>query len=305
MDDAGLAALIRRHSPPLLPLPVPQALPSAAASAFPRGGFRAYIFDVYGTLFVSASGDISLFKAGAAGNELPAASSGRRGDAGSGENPEMIQELLAPFGEGAGIRGLVNRFTSAVQAEHKKLRRSAGVPEIRVEKIWAGILGVDEKTARDFALRFELSVNPVYPMPGLADMLGRLGAAGVPLGIVSNAQFFTPLLFTAFLEKPPESLGFLPNLCVYSFREGEAKPSSRLFRRAAGELENLRIRPADTLYIGNDMLNDVWAAKEAGFTAALFAGDDRSLRLRRKDSRCADLKPDFVLQSLDEIPITK
>jgi putative hydrolase of the HAD superfamily len=140
-------------------------------------------------------------------------------------------------------------------------------------------------------------------MPGLADTLCRLKAAGFPLGIVSNAQFFTPLLFPAFLNESPAAAGFSPDLCVYSFREGEAKPSPHLFHRAAAGLAAIGIRPGETLYTGNDMLNDIWAAKEAGLRTALFAGDGRSLRLRENDPRCAELKPDFILKSLDALPV--
>jgi len=32
-----------------------------------------------------------------------------------------------------------------------------------------------------------------------------------------------------------------------------------------------------TLYVGNDMLNDIWTATEAGCRTVLFAGDQRSL----------------------------
>ena len=44
--------------------------------------------------------------------------------------------------------------------------------------------------------------------------------------------------------------------------------------------------PAErVLFVGNDMLNDVAAAAAVGLRTALFAGDQRSLRLREKDPR--------------------
>ncbi|MDR3201171.1 MAG: HAD family hydrolase [Spirochaetales bacterium] len=287
MREDYFTGLIRRYSPPSEPLPVTARLPEAdtAGASVEAPGIRAYLFDVYGTLFTSASGDIgTLHRA----DDAPADSRAR--------------ELLAPFLEDCGLPRLVSLFAAAVTAEHAKRREApAGeqiTPEVDVRKIWANILQTNEEAAADFALRFELSVNPVYPMPGLADMLGRLASAGIPLGIVSNAQFFTPLLFNAFLNQTPEALGFLPHLCVYSFREGVAKPSPPLFQKASRALAALGIRPHETLYMGNDMLNDIWAAKQAGFRTALFAGDGRSLRLRENDPRCAGLKPDFIVKSL-------
>ncbi|MDR3200205.1 MAG: HAD family hydrolase [Spirochaetales bacterium] len=299
--DGGdyFSGLIRRFSPPAVPLAVSSLLPdanttTAAASAeFSAQGIRAYIFDVYGTLFTSASGDIGVLQKTAKEESCPPAALAEA-------DARRIQEILAPFGNGLGksLPELTRLFTAAVLAEHEKLRAKTAFPEIDVRKIWAGILRVDEKAAAEFALRFELAANPVYPMPGLEALLAKTAAAGIPLGMVSNAQFFTPLLFQAFLGKPPEKLGFLPELCVYSFREEEAKPSPRLFRKAAAALEALGIRPEETLYTGNDMLNDIWAAKQAGFRTALFAGDGRSLRLREGDPRCAGLKPDFIVKSL-------
>jgi putative hydrolase of the HAD superfamily len=283
---AGLVELIRRYSPPVSPVPVRESLPAAAAQA--GAGIRACLFDVYGTLFVSASGDI-------------AAQSGVSGGEEETRNPEAderAREILAPFGKDADPRGLKRRFAAAVVAEHERLRGKTAWPEIDVRKIWAGILGAGEEAAEELSLRFELAVNPVYPMPGLEETLRKLKAAGIPLGIVSNAQFFTPLLFKAFLDRQPEELGFLPDLCVYSFREGEAKPSPRLFLKAAAGLAKEGVRPGEALYVGNDMRNDVGAAKQAGLRAALFAGDGRSLRLRGDDPRCAAVKPDFVLKSL-------
>ena len=61
------------------------------------------------------------------------------------------------------------------------------------------------------------------------------------------------------------------------------------------------IDPTRTLYVGNDMLNDVYAAHEAGFKTVLFAGDRRSLRLRKDRPEVADLSPDRVVTSLDQI----
>jgi putative hydrolase of the HAD superfamily len=281
-----LVELIRRYSPPASPLPVRERL--LAATKPSEAGIRAYLFDVYGTLFTSASGDIGILASQA--QERP--------------EDERIRELLAPFGPGAALPDLVRRFTAAATAEHERLRGKTAWPEIDVRQIWAAILRVPEEKAAEFSLRFELAVNPVYPMPGLADTIHKLRTAGFPLGLVSNAQFFTPRLFTAFLGGPPGTLGFSPGLCVYSFLEGEAKPSPRLFRKAAAGLAVLGIRPEEAVYAGNDMRNDIWAAKQADFRAALFAGDGRSLRLRGDDPGCAGLKPDYLLKSLADLPCT-
>jgi putative hydrolase of the HAD superfamily len=121
------------------------------------------------------------------------------------------------------------------------------------------------------------------------------------LGIVSNAQFFTPTLFSALLGRDLADLGFRPRLLFYSYRFGQAKPGRFLYERSQEALAALGVAPAEVLYIGNDMLNDVRPAGEVGFRTALFAGDERSLRLRNGDRRVAGGAPDLVLTGLDQL----
>lgn len=63
----------------------------------------------------------------------------------------------------------------------------------------------------------------------------------------------------------------------------------------------LEFDPANTLYVGNDMLNDIWTASQAGCRTCLFADDRRSLRLREKDKRCKKLVPDATVDHLHQI----
>jgi len=90
-------------------------------------------------------------------------------------------------------------------------------------------------------------------------------------------------------------------LQFYSYRTGHAKPGLVLHRMAAEALGRRGIRPADAVYVGNDMLNDVYPAAQLGFRTALFAGDARSLRLHQGDPRLDGLAPDLVLNDLGEL----
>jgi putative hydrolase of the HAD superfamily len=214
------------------------------------------LFDVYGTLFTSAAGDIT------------------GGDGGAGAPDALIAEYaLDCTGE-----GLKRYFREAVSRSHRE--SAAAYPEVRVEALWAGFLRGRDIDPGEFALRYELAVNPVYPMPGALEVLKTLKARGFVLGLISNAQFFTPLLFDAFFGASPEKLGFDPDLLIYSFEIGEAKPSPVLFTRAVRGLAALGIEPGLCLYVGNDMLKDIRPAAAAGFKTVLYAGDGRSLRLR-------------------------
>lgn len=61
------------------------------------------------------------------------------------------------------------------------------------------------------------------------------------------------------------------------------------------------ITPRQTLYVGNDMLNDILPAAQVGFRTALFAADKRSLRLRKDDPRVSQTVPDIVVTNLEEV----
>ena len=245
---------------------------------------RCVLFDIYGTLFISGSGDISLAKQ---------------------DSPQMaeIKLLLTKYKINKSPRALLTEFRGAIKARHIELRnKGIDFPEVKIDRIWQQVLQAnDQNTARQFAVEFELISNPVYPMPNLAHLLSACRQQGLLMGIISNAQFYTPYLFKWFLDSDPEGLGFNPDLIFYSYNFEMAKPSIALFETAAAKLKVKEIPSSSVLYLGNDMLNDIYPAKIAGFQTALFAGDKRSLRLRTDDPRCRDLTPDLVLTDLGQL----
>lgn len=242
------------------------------------------MFDVYGTLFISGSGDIGITRQKA-------------------QQTEQLKNLLQKFGIRRLPDAVLNDFFVAIDNEHVKLRANGvDFPEVEIDKIWMHVLNNNNLDhIRAFAVEFELIVNPVYPMPHLEKMLTGCKESNLRMGIVSNAQFYTPSLFQWFLDSDPESLGFQPNLILFSYRFGRAKPSTYLFQMAAERLQNMEIPVHAALYLGNDMLNDIYPAKKAGFQTALFAGDARSLRLREDDPRCRNLSPDIIITDLEQL----
>ena len=138
-------------------------------------------------------------------------------------------------------------------------------------------------------------------MPAVRETVTELAAAGLVLGVVSNAQFFTPLLFPVLLGTSLQDLGFSSPLLYFSHAYRRAKPGSFLYQLAANQLQNQGISPAAVLYVGNDMLNDVTAANQVGFRTALFAGDQRSLRWRSDDPRTTGVVADIVVTELPQL----
>ena len=215
---------------------------------------------------------------------------------------------------GAGERG-VRLFPEKIEASHER-RRQDGVehPEVDIREIWQAVVSdladdglLDRNPSPDAAailsVEYECRVNPVWPMPSAKETLAALRRKGKVLGIVSNAQFFTPLLFRAFsFGESMNAIGFAPSLCIWSCEALEAKPSVRLFGQAAETLrEEYGILPESVLYVGNDCLNDIRPAAEAGCKTALFAGDARSLRLRKGEPGCSPAKPDAIVTELSQL----
>ena len=245
------------------------------------GKIECIFFDVYGTLFLSGSGDISIAKK-------------------ESKEAKDLEKLLVRFGIRKTPETLLKELFTAIKNKHDELK-DIGIdyPEVEIDRIWMGVMGIDNVTvARRFALEFELIVNPVYPMPHLNEVLSGCRRQNVLMGIISNAQFYTPLTFQWFLGSALHDLGFHSDIILFSYRFGRAKPSAFLFKLAADKLQEFGIPASASLYVGNDMLNDIYPAKNAGFKTALFAGDSRSLRLRKEDRRCENLSSDIVITDL-------
>ncbi len=271
--------LFEKYLTPLSPLPTP-----LNQSGKLDKKIKCVLFDIYGTLFISDSGDIVAAK-----KVL--------------QKTDKIEHLLEKFKIKRNAKTLLKDFFETIEKQHEKLReKGIDFPEIEIDKIWMHIIGNDNPgRVRAFAHEFELIVNPVYPMPNLKEVLIELKSRHITLGIISNAQFFTPYLFDWFLESDLKHLGFEPNLILFSYKFGYAKPSSFLFEVASSKLKEMNIPTDSVLYVGNDMLNDIYPAQRAGFMTGLFAGDTRSLRLRSDETVCENLSADIVITDLIQL----
>ena len=293
LNPDTIISRFREYSSPLIPIPT-----ELQAQLNKLDDVGAVIFDVYGTLFISDTGDIGL--ASKAGQTMAL---------------ESVLKILkfSKDRKGSAKRG-IEIYEKTIE-EHHESSRIQGVqfPEVDIRDIWKkvwnklyqeGLIeskGFEEHLL-DFALLFELHVNPIWPMPGLAEILVFLTNRQIKLGIISNAQFYTPFLFPAFLGKTITECGMDENLCIWSYQYLEAKPSINLYKRAAQKLtQRYHIKPAQTLYIGNDIRNDIWPASKVGFRTCLFAGDQRSLRLRKDDPALSRIQPNVIITNLSQL----
>ena len=243
----------------------------------------AFLFDVYGTLLISAAGDLA-----AAGSTPPY---------------RPLAHLLDQYAVRRDPQDLCLALRQEIASAHQGLReKGVDYPEIEIDRIWQTVLGTaDRDLARQFALEFEMTVNPVYPMPDAAAVLAAIRKTNRAAGIISNAQFYTGHLFKLFFGDFPQNAWADPDLVFYSFEHGHAKPSPYLFDLAAAALKKKGIAPGRALYVGNDMAKDIRPAAMAGFKTALFAGDARSLRMSAGDPGRPEIRPDIVITALHQL----
>ncbi len=273
---------------PLSPIPpVPGTIDDAL---FPPRPFKAVLFDIYGTLLCSGAGDIGLTSLEGEDNTRLFSIAGR-------------PDCSLPFGE------VKQKLKAIIKEEHSRISREnqSTSPEVDIIRVWALFYeGIQhpEKNINKFvqtALTFELLNNPVDFMPGSLAVLKRLKTEGLALGIVSNAQFYTPLILEYLSRSSLEDLGFSPELCSWSYRLGRAKPDVLIFEKPLAKLKEMGIKREEILYVGNDMLKDVAPASRLGLGTALFAGDQRSLRLRQESKSIRGIYPDYCLSKMEQI----
>ena len=273
------ATLLAQHLHPLIPIPT-----GMDPDLTNMQRFSAYLFDVYGTLMISGAGEI-----------------------GFPENPRGavngLHGLFRRYGINQSPDRVVDRLQGQIEKAHAASRRQ-GVehPEVDIVQVWQQVFGFGAMPkTEDFALEYELMVNPVWPMPGAEDLLLACRSRNVPMGIISNAQFYTVLVLRHMFGSALEGQGFYRRLLFFSWQEGHAKPSPVMFHRAKTALADMGIPAGSVLYVGNDMRNDIAPAKSVGFKTALFAGDRRSLRLRDSADRCRGVSPDLMVTDLRQL----
>jgi putative hydrolase of the HAD superfamily len=265
---------------------------------------KAILFDVYGTIVISASGDVEE-------SEITTLNLKKSLDAAGifVTRPEIeVGDILLQ---------MLDAFKNKILAVHESEKTDERpFPEVDILNIWESV--IKEFQSRNllivenpicikcFTFIFEVLSNTIYPMPGMKSVISRLSEKGFPLGIISNAQFYTPVILNYFMNNLiTEALEVKPfdkDISVFSYQHQRSKPDNYLFDMVKIKFqEKYSIRPSEILFVGNDMYRDIFPASKAGFKTVLFAGDKRSLRLRQDNPELKDLEPDYVITDLNQL----
>ncbi|MBD3421547.1 MAG: HAD hydrolase-like protein [Chitinivibrionales bacterium] len=302
--------LHEKESPDSLPPLEPAVYPGKTTKLF---DIQAVIFDIYGTL-------VHYWKHSFADGDLKSASLleafGKTID-----RFAMRDTLLKMNTEHDPETTLKDLYHGLIALNHQKaIKKGVLFPEVKIEEVWqvivlmlrrngyhkpGNIAGEDSDLAKCLAFFYNFHALGRGLFPDVVDALQKLKSMNIKLGIVSNAQFYSPLDLTLFIRDQSKDRYddylelFSPDLCVFSFEEGMSKPNQRLFRKLYNALYELHILPQQTVFVGNDLAADIQAAQQAGMNAALFTGNKHSTFMHEL---CDRVIPDITFDTWADFP---
>jgi putative hydrolase of the HAD superfamily len=189
---------------------------------------------------------------------------------------------------------LVERVAGGVDrlvAESYEQRRMEELDQVALFNEALGAIGFDlpvDVIDHIVALDHSAYSKSLAVEPDVLETLDRLRADGKRLGLVSNITLL-PRLIREDLDRM--SLGSRLDGTVFSSEVGVRKPDPRIFREA---LERLGASPAETVFVGDRLYDDISGAQAVGMRAVL------TKQFRQEDD--PDYAPDAVIEHITELP---
>lgn len=213
-------------------------------------GIRAVVFDLYGTLIEARFGGVR-YDPDSDPILMDVLTSGQWKEGIEVPIPEMV--LKSP-----------SRALERAVCEHHASSQHP-YPEVDLRKLWSQLLELPGRfDAGPLVVELHGGWNPASWLPGAREAIRRAHGARLLLGILSNAQWDT----RQFLG---EMRGcFEPDLMMFSFEHGIAKPSPELFHGMKARLADRGIAAGQTYFVGNDPLQDIRPAAKVGFKPVHF-----------------------------------
>lgn len=217
---------------------------------------KAVIFDIYGTLLQSDAGDL---------------------DETLSKEKQMLKALsLVKEKHGLSFdeKTILDKYIAEIRKVHdKKKEKGIVYPEIIIEDIWSTL--IPSKDSKQIAWDFYNYCSERKLYSNTKKIISYLQKK-VPLGIISNAQFYTIIDLEKLLDASLD-IYFDKNLCFWSYKVGYSKPNPGSFIALKEKLERMGISPEETLFVGNHAVKDIQTAKSQGFKTCLFVSTEAVL----------------------------
>ncbi len=212
------------------------------------------------------------------------------------ESLEEIYRAIAHYLTYQGVylhRGEVrDRYYQIMKAQKEACREEC--PEIDVERIWNEFLAREGMPADAERRKLALTLAQIYRgvsrkrlrlYPGVREVLDELSPV-YRLAIVSDAQ-----PGYALPEMKAVGLGDYFDPVIISAEYGFRKPDPRLMEKALGIM---KLRPAETIFVGNDMYRDIYGASRLGIKT-IFIDSNQGEKHHEKTT------PDFVARRFGDV----
>jgi len=178
--------------------------------------------------------------------------------------------------------------------KQQKEVRGEEYPEIDVEAIWNEFLmqeGIRSELIRGQLAKViahiyrAISRHRLQLYPDVKRVLNELQAK-YRLALISDAQscYALPEIRAVGLE------GYFEPV-VISSHYGFRKPDPRLFQRA---LDKLKLKPAEVIWVGNDMFRDIHGAKQVGIKS-IFIDSNQGVK------SFENVMPDYRVQQFEDV----
>lgn len=164
-------------------------------------------------------------------------------------------------------------------------------PHFRTE-IWRRAMAAqgveDEKLAGELGAMFARRRRELQdPLPGAQEILHRLRAAGIRIGLLTNGA--------ASLQREKieaSGLGLFFDAAVVSGEIGTGKPEPEIFQHLLGRLG---VGASEALMVGNSLARDIVGGKRAGLATCW-------LDLEDEEEPVGLVESDYTIRSLGELP---
>ena len=129
---------------------------------------------------------------------------------------------------------------------------------------------------------------PPAAHPKAGEVLSALTGAGLRVALISNTGFTSGDIYRRWFD----DMGWRDSFEVTTFSNeaAVAKPTASIFTSTLAEMN---ARPKNALHVGDNLLSDIAGAHRAGMSTAWISG---------YDFREAEVKPDYVLKDLTDLP---